>query len=126
MRVRVDRRVGLLLAGVVLLTFVGLAASVALPAADPGGATSLLVVENPEDRVAEVRITLLTERGRAQAPSIARLTPDNFASRSSEWPWRVRRRRRLRPTMTGSSVEASSAWSGRPCFLGSSVVKLIR
>lgn len=34
-RIRADRRVGLLLAGVVLLTFVALGASVALPATDP-------------------------------------------------------------------------------------------
>ncbi len=34
-RVRVDRRVGLLLGGVILLLFVALGASVALPASDP-------------------------------------------------------------------------------------------
>ena len=34
-RIRADRRIGLLLAGVILLTFVALGASVALPATDP-------------------------------------------------------------------------------------------
>src|SRR5690606_4674198 len=35
--------------------------------------------------------------------SIARLTPDIFASRSSEWPWRVRSRFRFWPSRTGRS-----------------------
>ena len=44
-RIRADRRVGLLLAGVVLLAFVALGASVALPATDPS-----LDVPAPEER----------------------------------------------------------------------------
>lgn len=39
----------------------------------PEGATSFLVVENPDEEVAEVRISLLTAEGRAEAPGIARL-----------------------------------------------------
>src|SRR5690242_8273367 len=64
--------------------------------------------------------------------SIARLTPDSLASRSSEWPCRVLSRLRLRPRMMGSSLRVSgvsgkgtsSAFSpvtaGSPCRLARS------
>lgn len=45
---------------------------VAVPATGPGGGSSVLVVENPGDEVADVRISLLTAEGRAEVPSIGR------------------------------------------------------
>lgn len=44
---------------------------VALPASAPEGAEATLIVENPADEVAQVRISLLTESGPAEAPEIA-------------------------------------------------------
>lgn len=46
---------------------------VAVPAAPPEGGPAVLLVENPGDEVAEVRISLLTADGRAEVPSIGRL-----------------------------------------------------
>lgn len=46
---------------------------VALPASGPEGGEATLIVENPGDQVARVRISLLTATGAAQAPEIASL-----------------------------------------------------
>lgn len=46
---------------------------VALPAATPDGPASHLVLQNPEDEVAEVRIRFLTATGPAEAPGLAEL-----------------------------------------------------
>jgi len=47
---------------------------VALPTTSPVGGAATLIVENPGDSVADVRIRLLTETGPAEAPEIGRLT----------------------------------------------------
>lgn len=51
----------------------GAARWVALPAMTPEGGTASLLLQNPEDEVAEVRLRLLTLDGPAEAPSIARI-----------------------------------------------------
>lgn len=47
---------------------------VALPTTSPLGGTATLIVQNPADEVADVRIALLTETGPAEAPDIGRIT----------------------------------------------------
>lgn len=47
---------------------------VALPTTPPSGGPSTLILENPGDEVADVRIGLLTEIGPAEAPDFARIT----------------------------------------------------
>ena len=47
---------------------------VALPASGPEGGEATLLVENPSDEVARVRISLLTETGAAEAPEVSTLS----------------------------------------------------
>lgn len=49
----------------------GAASWLALPAASPEGAASVLVLQNPGSGVADVRISFLTGEGAAQAPGVA-------------------------------------------------------